>query len=1443
MPSSCVSPQTSTLSTFDSKHRLVARTVSVGRTAVQRQTSTYPPVQQSPVPGNYARPLSTTVTYLAASSTAGITTATTAKGGAAGGGRSTTETRTYDDHGRVLSSTDATGTSTVTTYDPSFGLVTGSTVTGRDGSRRQTSNVLTADQKSIQGSTTGYAAPGQPVRARSTTSYRYDTLGQPSQRIMTWAPGAKPSGNSGGPDSVTTTFAGSVDTSAHTRTITTTTAAGTTAAGSTKTVLDLVTGQPVRDVDALGRVTSYTYDAGARQVSVTTPDGLTTRRAYTRATSSTPATQTDSTPDGRVVLTTFDALGRNVRVTDNVRNQAFTATPTTRQLSTFSYSVDGTKITGTDQLGRTTTTTMDALGRQVQQVGATGVTKATGYDDVAHTTAQSTIGAGSGISAVTRTTTYDDGNRPVSITRRYSDGDPSPNQAKSYDGLGRVTSLSSDDLTMAKSYLAPGGTSTDQQVTPQAPKSFPSSPLDLSQTEALGGQQTDSERESGTVSGPGNGNGKGNGKGAVSAAQGTKLTYDAAGRLATSTDPDGRTTTWSFYTDGKVATRVSPTGTVTRDVYDATTGRLSSVTAQPPGQSAITTTYTYVPAGQLGAGQVHSMVEGTSSVTLAYDADHHVVSRSYSDGTSTSAAYLDDGLHASTTDVTGAVTSYGYDRLGRITSAIQKRGTTVLASVGYTYDGFSRIATTTRSNKVTTVNSYNAHNQLTGQTTTSATGSVLASHAYTYDTHGNVATRVDTVPTVSATPATAGTWTSAYGYDAYDRLVGSATYAGGTTAGQPTTSTTYTLNVAGDIVGSSTTTRTQNGAQRQDPPGKGDKDDQPGKKPKPPKPPTSSPTPFTTTVTNMIDAAGQLTGQSTDGTVVNQAFDGDGRVTKSLTGTAMTYDAFDRMATATTTTGTAAGTSSAYAYWPDGTRRSTTTTGTAGASTQTFHYGADGTLVNDTTADATTGSGTTGNGTTTASYLLTAGREARTLQPGTTPTGTLPAGAPAAVVTGVGTGYVLRDRHSSVTALVDATGAVTDSYEYADYGAAAQQDGQTLATSSVVAGGRANPFRYTGAAPTSSMTDPVTGLLLLKARSYDPAQARFTSRDTANVFNHYQGFSTNPIRLVDITGHAASPDLLLDIAMAVVFLIAAVAAVFTAGSALAAALPLVAPLVTSDAEISAGVVSLIVGTAAKVTAAAAALTGAGASVTLAANDIDQSVDHKSFLSKDLQKTLGIVEYAAGAVSVVSGLVAVGLPGAIVQTELDVTEAAEQIGGEEEFGASTENDEPGYERYRRDEEGPVAQTDPWSWSKSGNEAGSNPKPDAWITQKPLIEHVAGSDLGLDLGDEAVINEPDQLQYGPRLRPDNLVSRSVLQTDDVNISDQNFLSRDSGLNRTMNVSRETMGSVAERQPEIPIRPLRSAAVGNWSAYQAPAPYEGWVKEVLSYDDAGAGESDNE
>src|SRR4029079_12413426 len=98
----------------------------------------------------------------------------------------------------------------------------------------------------------------------------------------------------------------------------------------------------------------------------------------------------------------------------------------------------------------------------------------------------------------------------------------------------------------------------------------------------------------------------------------------------------------------------------------------------------------------------------------------------------------------------------------------------------------------TRGNGVTTTNTWTGHNQLATQRTTTTSGTVIEAHTYTYDSHGNLATRTDTDPAVSATPTSAGTWTTTYRYDAYNRLLGSATYPAPQTPRQPTTHTTYT---------------------------------------------------------------------------------------------------------------------------------------------------------------------------------------------------------------------------------------------------------------------------------------------------------------------------------------------------------------------------------------------------------------------------------------------------------------------------------------------------------------------------------------------------------------------------------------------------------------------------------------------------------------------------
>ena len=370
-----------------------------------------------------------------------------------------------------------------------------------------------------------------------------------------------------------------------------------------------------------------------------------------------------------------------------------------------------------------------------------------------------------------------------------------------------------------------------------------------------------------------------------------------------------------------------------------------------------------------------------------------------------------------------------------------------------------------------------------------------------------------------------------------------------------------------------------------------------------------------------------MTAQTSNGTTTTQTFDTEGRITHTLTGTAITYDPFDRMLTATH-----AGTTATYAYWPDGTPAPPPPAVVGAASTQTFHYGTDGTLVNDTTADATPGAAAT-----TASYLLTAGREARSLQPGTTTTGALPtSGASTPVTTGTGAGYLLRDRHSSVTALIDTTGVTV--YHYSDYGAPANANGQASSSAALpladLGVGRVNPFRYAGGTARAGYTDAVTGLLVLPARTYDATQGRFTERDTASIFNRYQGFSANPVNILDPTGHISLADILLDVGMFIAF---AVATIATAGAA-SAAFGVIAAATEAGTAVAA---TTVVAAASTTVAAVASATGLAASATRLGDTLDDAVTGKHFLTSGQRKTLGTVETAAGAVAAAAGLVTAG----------------------------------------------------------------------------------------------------------------------------------------------------------------------------------------------------------
>jgi RHS repeat-associated protein len=110
-----------------------------------------------------------------------------------------------------------------------------------------------------------------------------------------------------------------------------------------------------------------------------------------------------------------------------------------------------------------------------------------------------------------------------------------------------------------------------------------------------------------------------------------------------------------------------------------------------------------------------------------------------------------------------------------------------------------------------------------------------------------------------------------------------------------------------------------------------------------------------------------------------------------------------------------------------------------------------------------------------------------------------------------GTSTYLHDGQGSVRALADGDGAITDRYAYTGFGELLAHQGATE-----------NAYLYTG-----QRFDELTGLYQLRARTYDPAQGRFLSRDpyqgnatTPAELNRYVYAANNPVNLTDPTGQS-----------------------------------------------------------------------------------------------------------------------------------------------------------------------------------------------------------------------------------------------------------------------------------------------------------------------------------
>jgi RHS repeat-associated protein len=896
--------------------------------------------------------------------------------------------------------------------------------------------------------------------------------------------------------------------------------------------------------DPLGHTNSYTYDSSGNKTSSTYPATATS----TNTTSSTvynqysePTSTTDEL--GNVRTFNYDGNYNPQSVTDSAGTLAsflfnanatlaagaigFDISANPAQASQFAYDANGNMTSRTDALGRTTSYTYDSLGRKVSTTvpppvpGASTATSTTyQYDSLGNLiqtaaplgrTTSSTYDANNNKISDTdargniTTYQYDALNRLSTTTYPATSSGPATTSTRTYDFRNNVVTETDQAGNVTKHVYDPAG--RQKSVTRGFNSSTPSTTMyaldaagrKTGETDALGHTTAytyDADNRLIAISGV-----KGNFAYAyddagnrISQTDGnsntTQFQYDARKRLVKTTYPDTTTVTNTYDGPGNLASVTDQSGNVVQYTYDAANQLKTVVQVNSPNTSNNTNSYGYDNLGDL-AGLTDENLHTTQN---AFNVLTEPISKTLPDGTLAETRQYDAaGNLTSLTHFNGVTTTYTYDTLNRLLS----RATPGEPTVSFTYTATGKRATMTDASGTTSY-SYDSLDRLTAKATPEGTLN------YTYDAAGNVAS-VNSNHTNGVSVS--------YAYDELNRL---STVTDGRLQGNQMT--TYAYDPASNV----TTVSYANGVQ-------------------------SSMT---------YDALNRITGLATQSTGYLYQRGSTGNLTGAteLNGRALSwnYDGIYRLTNETISSDPSHNNGSAsYTLDPVGNRLSETST-LAGLDPGTFGYNADD-EANTETYDANGNTVATGgktfaydaenhltsmnSGAVTIVYDGDGNRVAKTVSGVTTqylvdalnPTGY------SQVVEEVVNGTVTRqytyglqridenqfvsgawtpsfygyDGGGNVRQLTNSAGVVTDAYEYDAFGNSFAKTGSTP-----------NNYLYRG-----EQYDPDLGLYYLRARYYNAATGRFTSRDPEDgkaadpkTLHKYLYAGGDPINAVDPTG-------------------------------------------------------------------------------------------------------------------------------------------------------------------------------------------------------------------------------------------------------------------------------------------------------------------------------------
>ncbi|WP_180268865.1 DUF6531 domain-containing protein [Streptomyces sp. Ru87] len=867
-----------------------------------------------------------------------------------------------------------------------------------------------------------------------------------------------------------------------------------------------------------GKVTRFDYDAKGNLTSETTPTGAKTTYSYDAAgrlltTTEPRGNVEDADPTKYTTVNKYNAAGLLESVTDPLGH-----------VTAYEYDANGNLKKTIDTAQRVTEYTYDKFNRVTDVVSPGGATTHTEYDAVGNVKAVTDPSGG------VTTYGYDAANRLVSTTtpRGNIEGtDPSKytttygydangNHTKTVDPSGALTATEYDSLNRPTLVTDPllrstkteyDGNGNVKQVTDPFKKTtvFTYTSDDLlktvknplekttsygydadghrtSVTTPLGHKQSwtfDADGRLKTETDP-----RGNEAGVDAAKYTTTYDYDAAGNLKQIIDPLGHTQKFDYDELGQQTAATNQNDKTTRTEYDEL-GRIKLVTAPDGG----TTSYTYD-----AAGNVEARVDDNQHTTT-YDYDDANRLKSVTDPLQRTIhyGYDADGNRETVTNARGVVSTSAHDALGRPTSTTYSDETpdvtTVYDAVGnrkqvtdatgtrtFTYDAANRLKTASVPGQSKGfVYDYDDAGRLSARTLPH--GRVTS---FTYDDDGNRKTSATAGTTTAYNYDPAGRLTStvlpggngyteARTYDTAGRVTDIASTKGGTTltgwhavldaAGQPkridsqrkltTESLYYTYDDTGRLktecasatkaetcpAGSSTISYTY---------------DKVGNR--------KSRTDSKGTTTYSYDAADQLTHSVLGSTTTDFGYDADGNQTEAGS-RAYAYDANNRL-----TSMTAGGNTWGFTYDADGNRTTRTKTGV------TLAWDINNRLPQLAAEYTSTGA-------LYADYQYNPYNEIESEH---------------RTVSGTDKAYYYhRDLVGSITDLTTATGIQAKTYDYTSaFGTGGPGVDATQPNNNF---GYAGQYKEPVGGEDSSLADGLG--YNMRARTYDPAQGRFTAKD------------------------------------------------------------------------------------------------------------------------------------------------------------------------------------------------------------------------------------------------------------------------------------------------------------------------------------------------------------